>query len=71
MLRIETPAGPVVAAVGVCARAIVGLQSLFWTSLPRDVAPGTRLPFALLTCANAIFWLAILRWSIRRRSPSA
>ena len=57
MLRIAAPAGPAVAAVGVAARAVISLQSLFWTALPRDVAPGTRLPLALLACANAVFWL--------------
>jgi hypothetical protein len=61
MLRIASPAGPVVAAVGVAARAIIGLQSLFWTTLPSDVAPGTRLPLGLLTCANAVFWLIVIR----------
>ena len=46
MLRIGTPAGPAVAAAGVAARAVIGVQSLFWTALPRDVAPGTHLPIA-------------------------
>jgi hypothetical protein len=61
MLRIASPAGPAVAAVGVVARAVISLQSLFWTALPRDVAPGSHLPLALLTCANAIFWLIVIR----------
>ena len=61
MLRIASPAGPAVAAVGVVARAVISLQSLFWTALPRDVAPGTHLPLALLTCANGIFWLIVIR----------
>ena len=61
MLRIGTPAGPAVAAAGVAARAVIGVQSLFWTALPRDVAPGTHLPIALLTCANAVFWLMVIR----------
>jgi len=65
MLRIGTPAGPAVAAAGVAARAVIGVQSLFWTALPRDVAPGTHLPIALLTCANAVFWLMVIR-SINR-----
>jgi hypothetical protein len=61
MLRIESPAGPAVAAAGVAARAAISLQSLFWTALPRDIAPGTRLPLVLLTCANAVFWLIVIR----------
>ena len=68
MLRIASPAGRSLAAVGVGARAMIGLQSLFWTALPRDVAPGTRLPLALLTCANAVFWLIVIR-SISGRQP--
>src|SRR6186997_3357716 len=47
MLRIASPAGPAVATVGVATRAVISLQSLFWTVLPRDVAPGARLPLAL------------------------
>jgi hypothetical protein len=61
MLRIGSPAGPAIAAVGVVARAVTSLQSLFWTALPRDIPPGTRLPLALLTCATAIFWLIVIR----------
>jgi hypothetical protein len=68
MLRIGTPAGPAVAAAGVAARAVIGVQSLFWTALPRDVAPGTHLPIALLTCANAVLWLMVIR-SISRSGP--
>jgi hypothetical protein len=61
MLRIASPAGPAVAAVGVATRAVISLQSLFWTALPRDVAPGTHLPLALFACANAVFWLFVIR----------
>ena len=61
MLRIASPAGPAVAAAGVATRAVISLQSLFWTTLPRDVAPGTHLPLALLACANAAFWLVVIR----------
>ena len=70
MLRIASPAGPVVAAIGVAGRALIGLQSLFWTTLPTDVAPGTALPRALLTCANAVFWLIVIR-SISRPGARA
>ena len=68
MLRIASPAAPAVAAAGVAARAVVGLQSLFWTALPRDTAPGTHLPIALLTCANAVFWLMVIRSMTRSGS---
>ena len=62
MLRIDSPSAPVMAAAGVTARAVISLQSLFWTVLPRDVAPGMRLPLALLACAIAMVWLAVIRW---------
>ena len=61
MLRIDSPSAPVTAALGVAMRAVVSLQSLFWTVLPHDVAPGMRLPLALLSCANAGFWLMVIR----------
>jgi hypothetical protein len=70
MLRLGSPAGPAVAAAGVAARAAIGLQSLFWTALPRDVAPGTHLPLALLTCANAVLWLLVIRSLTRSAPPS-
>jgi hypothetical protein len=60
MLRIGAPAAPVAAAIAVGARAVMSLQSLLWTTLPQDVAPGTRLPLALLACANALFWLLVI-----------
>jgi hypothetical protein len=66
MLRNASPAGPAVAAAGVVMRAVISLQSLFWTTLPRDVAPGTHLPLALLTCANAALWLIVIRLISRR-----
>ena len=71
MLRIASPAGPAVAAVGVVARGVISLQSLFWTALPRDVAPGTHLPLALLTCANGIFWLIVIRLLPGERGQTA
>jgi hypothetical protein len=66
MLRIDSPSASGLAAVGVTLRALVSLQSLFWTALPRDVAPGMRLPLALLACAIAAVWLVMIRWINRR-----
>ena len=68
MLRISSPAGPAVAAAGVATRAVIGLQSLFWTALPQNVAPGAHLPLAVLTCANAVFWLMVIRSMSRQVS---
>jgi hypothetical protein len=61
MLRIGNPSAHVAAAIAVAVRAAVSLQSLFWTALPQDVAPGMRLPLALITSANGVFWLVLIR----------
>jgi hypothetical protein len=66
MLRIDSPSAPVMATAGVVLRAVISLQSLFLTVLPRDVAPGMRLPLAVLACVNALIWLAMIRWITRR-----
>jgi hypothetical protein len=63
MLRIGTPAAPALAVSGVVARASIAIQSLFWTTLPQDVAPGTRGYLAALACINALVWLGVLYWS--------
>ena len=61
MLLSGTPAGPRAAAVAIVAAAAASIQSVFWTVLPRDVAPGQALPLAGVTLAVAAFWLLILR----------
>jgi hypothetical protein len=68
MIRVRAPSAWRLAASGIVARAAVSMQSLFWTVLPRDVAPGTRTPLALLACVNAILWLSVLFWT-RGRDP--
>jgi len=65
---VRSPAAGSTAAVAVVVNAAITVQSLFWTMLPRQVAPGERLPLTLLACAHAVFWLVMLhRW---RRSSS-
>ena len=61
MIRIAAPSALVAAAIAVGLRAVVSLQSLYWTTLPRDLAPGAQLPTAILTCLNAAFWLFVIR----------
>jgi hypothetical protein len=51
------------AAIAVAAAGAVTLQSLFWTSLPRALAPGERLPLAALTIGYTVFWLVWIRVS--------
>ena len=66
MVRVGAPAATTLAATGIIARAVVTIQSLFWTLLPRDVAPGTRGVFTGLACANAALWLGVVGWMRRR-----
>ena len=61
MIRVAAPAAPGAATIAVAARGLVSLQSLFWTVLPRDVAPGAQVPMALLVCLNTTFWLLVIR----------
>jgi hypothetical protein len=63
MLRIGTPAAKTLAASGILARAATSIVSLIWTTLPKDVAPGTRGIFIALACINALVWLGVLYWS--------
>jgi hypothetical protein len=67
MIRLGTPAASPLAAIGIIARAAVTIQSLFWTRLPTDVAPGTRGIFTALACVNAAIWLGVLVWTRSRR----
>jgi hypothetical protein len=67
MIRIGTPAAPTLAVIGIIARAAISIQSLFWTTLPRDVAPGTRGIYVTLTCVNALVWLGVVWWSRENR----
>jgi hypothetical protein len=66
MIRIGTPAASTVAVSGILARAAISIQSLFWTTLPSQVAPGTRGAFIALACINAVVWLGVVRWTTRR-----
>ena len=63
MIRMGAPSAQPMAVLGIVARAATSIQSLFWSVLPRDVAPGTPGPFTALACANAIVWLAVVYWT--------
>ena len=66
MVRVGAPAATTVAVAGILARASVTIQSLFWTLLPLDVAPGTRGPSVALACVSAAIWLAVVAWTRSR-----
>jgi hypothetical protein len=63
MIRFGAPAASAFAVAGIITRAVVTIQSLFWTRLPTDVAPGTRGVFTVLACANAAIWLGVVVWT--------
>jgi hypothetical protein len=52
MLAGRSPAAPAAASIAVIASGLVAIQSLYWTVLPRDIAPGSQLP-------KAAFWIAV------------
>ena len=67
MIRLGTPAASALAAAGIAARAVVTIQSLFWTRLPTNVAPGTRGVFMVLACVNAAIWIGVVMWTRESR----
>ena len=67
MIRLGTPAASALAAAGIIARAVVAIQSLSWTRLPTDVAPGTHGVFTVLACVNAAIWLGVVVWTRESR----
>ena len=54
------PHGPNLAILASSAMAAVSVQSLYWSTLPSQVQPGTELALALFALANAAFWIGLL-----------
>ena len=67
LLRREPEGAVNVAAAAVVASAIVGVQSQYATTLPRQTAPGQHLPIAAAYVLNGFFWV----WYLRRRARSS
>lgn len=67
-LWIGNPNAPAMAEVAVGCCAVVVVQSLSWSLLPHDIAPGDRLPIALAAITHATGWIVYLRKSRRVRS---
>jgi hypothetical protein len=67
-LWILNPQSPALAAIAVGASAAITIQSLYWTRLPGNTAPGERLPLSILAIAHAAGWIAYLRKSRRVRA---
>ena len=67
-LWIGNPSAPAMAEVAVACCTLEALQSLTWSRLPHNIAPGDRLPIALAAMTHATGWIVYLRKSRRVRS---
>src|SRR5262245_50682576 len=65
MLRAGNPSGRGLAVAALALNAVVTLQALYTSALPRDVQPGLAAPLAIVTVSHALAWLAYLRRSQR------
>ena len=62
MVFDRSPAAAGAATLAVIAAAAVSVQSLLWTALPQQTAPGQHLPLAVAALAHAAFWLMLIRF---------
>jgi hypothetical protein len=60
-----SPVGPSLAAIALIGMGIAGVQSLYWSVLPRNTFPDDKLPLAVLAVAHSAAWLVYLRRSRR------
>lgn len=61
MLWIRNAAGSAFAATAVLAAAAASVQSLYWSALPHNLPPGTKLPIALVAVSHGAGWFLYLR----------
>jgi hypothetical protein len=71
MIATRAPAAVPLARAAVIAAGAASIQSLFWSVLPHDVAPGQRQPLAAVAIAHTIFWLVMLRESSNSQKPTS
>ena len=67
MLWGRHAAGIGLASAALVLHAVVTIQALYGSALPRDVGPGQALPLTLVTVAYTIAWLIYLKRSRRLR----
>ena len=67
-LWLSRPHAPMLARIAVIGLAIIAVQSLYWTRLPRQTSPGSELPLAALAAGHASLWLLYLHRSSRIRA---
>ena len=68
MLWNRNPAGARLAAIALCVNAVVAVQGLHFSALPRDVPPGLAGPLTILTLGFCLTWLVYLRRSRQLRA---
>jgi hypothetical protein len=66
MLWSGAPAALPLAAVAAVATGMVSVQSVYWTVLPTNIAPGEELPLTVLAFGRTAVWLVIIRAAHRR-----
>jgi hypothetical protein len=73
MIYVRNPAAPRLAAAALVANAATTIQTLSWSYLPNQLAPGSATPLAAVTALHAAVWLVYLRRSttVRRLFSSA
>jgi hypothetical protein len=59
------PAGVLLACIALIASAVASVQSLNWSALPRQTAPGEALPLSIGAVLHASAWLLYLRMTNR------
>jgi len=62
------PAAFMLGRIALIASAVASVQSLNWSVLPRQTAPGEALPLSIGAVLHAATWLVYLRIISRRRA---
>jgi hypothetical protein len=63
-LWASQPHARFLARLGLVGATAVTIQRLFWSVLPRDIVPGTRVPIATIAVIHCAAWLIFLRSGI-------
>jgi hypothetical protein len=63
MIWVRSPAAQSAATGAVLVSGLASLQSIFWTVLPRNLAPGDELPLSAAVGIHMLFWLVLIRRS--------
>jgi hypothetical protein len=67
MLWVRNAAGRRLAGAALALNALVTVQAIHASSLPRDVQPGLALPLTVFAAAHAVAWSVYLIRSRRLR----